>query len=133
MTLKPEEVSWVIGNEIEKYEERSELESVGRVIQVGDGIARIWGLDDVMMSELLEFPNGTLGMVLNLAVDHVGAVLLGSEQGIKEHDVVKRTNKIISVPVGEASPTGTEMILLVLLTTSCSLIPCSEPNRTAPT
>lgn len=102
MTLKPEEVSWVIGNEIEKYEERSELESVGRVIQVGDGIARIWGLDDVMMSELLEFPNGTLGMVLNLAVDHVGAVLLGSEQGIKEHDVVKRTNKIISVPVGEA-------------------------------
>ncbi|MBS4167487.1 F0F1 ATP synthase subunit alpha [Parachlamydia sp. AcF125] len=102
MTLKPEEVSWVIGNEIEKYAERNQFESMGRVIQVGDGIARIWGLEDVMMSELLEFPNGTLGMVLNLAVDHVGAVILGTEQGIREHDVVKKTNKIARVPVGEA-------------------------------
>lgn len=102
MPLKPEEVSWAIQQEIERYQDQLAVESIGRVLQLGDGIARIWGLDDVMMSELVEFPNGTLGMVLNLEADNVGVVLLGSEQGIKEQDVVKRTGKIASVPVGEA-------------------------------
>ena len=102
MSFKPEEVSWVIEENIKNYHEKLALESVGHVLQVGDGIARVWGLDDVMMSELVEFPNGTFGIVLNLEVDNVGVVLLGTEIGIKEQDVVKRTGKIASVPVGEA-------------------------------
>ncbi|MCI0531065.1 MAG: F0F1 ATP synthase subunit alpha [candidate division Zixibacteria bacterium] len=102
MALKPEEVSWAIQKEIEKYDEKLVLESVGTVLQVGDGIARLWGLEDVMMSELVEFSNGTIGMVLNLEEDNVGVALFGSDQGIKEQDLVKRTGKIASVPVGEA-------------------------------
>lgn len=102
MSLKPEEISWVIQQEIEKYDEKLQLESIGRVIYLGDGIARVWGLDDVMVSELVEFSNGVLGMVLNLETDSVGVVLFGSEQGIKELDIVKRTGKIASVPVGDA-------------------------------
>lgn len=102
MVLKPEEVSWVIEQEIEKFDTELSMESIGRVLQVGDGIARVWGLDEVMVSELVEFSNGTLGMVLNLESDNVGVVLFGSDQGIKEQDTVKRTGKIASVPVGEA-------------------------------
>ncbi len=102
MQIKPEEVSWVIQQKIEKYQEKNPLESTGKVVQVGDGIARVWGLNDVMMSELVEFSNGVLGMVLNLEADNVGVVLFGSDQGIKEQDVVKRTGKIASVPVGDA-------------------------------
>lgn len=102
MIFKPEEVSWVIQERLEKYDEKLSLESIGHVLQVGDGIARVWGLDDVMMSELVEFPNGTLGIVLNLETDNVGIVLLGTDIGIKEQDIVKRTGKIASVPVGEA-------------------------------
>ncbi len=102
MSFKPEEVSWVIRDNLEKYDEKLALESIGHVLQIGDGIARVWGLDDVMMSELVEFPNGTVGIVLNLEVDNVGVVLLGSEVGIKEQDIVKRTGKIASMPVGEA-------------------------------
>lgn len=100
MTLKSDEISWVIRNAIEEFQETHTFESTGRVLQIGDGIARVWGLDDVMISELVEFPNGTLGMVLNLEMDSVGVVLFGSDEGIKEHDVVKRTGKIVSVPVG---------------------------------
>lgn len=102
MNFKPEEVSWAIQETIDKYDEKLSLESIGYVLQVGDGIARVWGLDDAMMSELVEFPNGTLGMILNLEVDNVGVVLLGTDIGIKEQDIVKRTGKIASVPVGEA-------------------------------
>jgi len=102
MELKPEEVSWVIQEKIKHFDEQLKSESIGRVLQVGDGIARVWGLDDVMMSELVEFPNGVLGIVLNLEVDNVGVVLLGSDVGIKEQDLVKRTKRIASVPVGDA-------------------------------
>jgi F-type H+/Na+-transporting ATPase subunit alpha len=102
MGFKPEEVSWVIQENLKKYDEKLALESIGHVLQVGDGIARVWGLDDAMMSELVEFPNGVLGIVLNLEVDNVGVVLLGPDTGIKEQDLVKRTGKIIAVPVGEA-------------------------------
>lgn len=101
MQLKPEEVAWAIQKEIENFNDKLALESVGYVLQVGDGIARVWGLDDVMMSEWVIFSNGTYGMVLNLETDSVGVVLFGSEEGIKEQDVVKRTGKIASVPVGE--------------------------------
>jgi len=102
MRLKPEEVSWAIQQEIEKFGQEAAFQSVGRVLQVGDGIARVWGLDDVMMSEIVEFSNGTQGMVLNLETDNVGVVIFGSEEGIKEQDTVKRTNKLAMVPVGEA-------------------------------
>lgn len=102
MQLKPEEVAWAIEQEIKNYDGQPVLESVGYVLQIGDGIAHVWGLDDVMMSELVEFSNGTIGMVLNLESNSVGVVLFGSEKGIKEQDLVKRTGKISSVPVGEA-------------------------------
>jgi len=102
MALKPEEVSWVIQKEIEKYQSSLQMESVGKVLQIGEGIARVWGLEDVMMSELVEFPGRILGMVLNLEEDNVGVAVFGSDQGIKEGDIVKRTGEIASVPVGEA-------------------------------
>lgn len=101
MSAKPAEVSWVIQKNLEAYHEALHLESIGHVVQIGDGIARVWGLDHVMMSELVEFSNGTLGIVLNLEVDTVGVILLGPEIGIKEQDLVKRTGKVASVPVGE--------------------------------
>lgn len=101
MLLNPEEISWVIQQEIEKYDESFHMESFGYVLQLGDGIARVFGLDDVMMSELVEFSNGTLGIVLNLEIDQVGVILLGTDQGIKEQSIVKRTGKIASTPVGE--------------------------------
>lgn len=100
MTLKSGDVSWVIKEAIEKFNDEHHFESTGRVLQIGDGIARVWGLEDVMISELVEFPNGTQGMVLNLETDNVGVVLFGSDEGIKEHDIVKRTGKVVSVPVG---------------------------------
>ena len=100
--LRPEEVSLALRQELERYRNQVQLESVGRVIQVGDGIARIYGLDDAMSSELLEFPGETIGMVFNLEEHHVGAVILGSDRHIKDGDLVKRTNRIASVPVGPA-------------------------------
>jgi F-type H+-transporting ATPase subunit alpha len=102
MPLRPEEVSSVIQKEIAKYETKLEMESVGTVLQVGDGIARIWGLEEAMMSELLLFPGDALGMILNLEEDNVGAVIFGSDHEIKEGDTVRRTGRIASVPVGDA-------------------------------
>ena len=102
MGLNPEEVSSVLKREIEKYETKLEMESVGTVLQVGDGIARIWGLEDVMMSELIQFPGDVMGLVLNLEEDNVGAAIFGSDTLIKEGDTVRRTGKVASVPVGEA-------------------------------
>lgn len=102
MGLNPEEVSSVIRKEIEKYETKLEMESVGTVLQVGDGIARIWGLEDVQMSELIRFPGDIMGLVLNLEEDNVGAAIFGSDIKIKEGDTVRRTGKVASVPVGDA-------------------------------
>lgn len=102
MNIKPEEITSIIKQEIEQYEKHIETVDSGTIIQVGDGIARVYGLDDCMQGELLEFPNEVYGMALNLEQDNVGCVLLGSEEGIKEGDIVKRTNKIVEVPVGEA-------------------------------
>ncbi len=102
MALRPEEVSSIIKQEIAKYETKLELESVGTVLQVGDGIARVWGLEDAMMSELVTFPGDIMGMVLNLEEDNVGVALFGSDTSIKEGDTVRRTGRIASVPVGEA-------------------------------
>ncbi|MBI4368505.1 MAG: F0F1 ATP synthase subunit alpha [Candidatus Omnitrophica bacterium] len=100
--LKPEEVTSAIKAEIEKYEKKLKMESVGYVLQVGDGIARVYGLDEVMAGELVQFPDGTNGMVLNLETNNVGIVILGSDENIKEGSLVKRTEKIVQVPTGKA-------------------------------
>ncbi|WP_156299784.1 F0F1 ATP synthase subunit alpha [Streptobacillus canis] len=102
MKIKPEEISNIIRQEIENYKMKIDVSSVGTVVEVGDGIARIYGLDDAMAGELLEFPNGATGMVLNLEENSVGAVILGDTRGIKEGDVVKGTGRITEVPAGEA-------------------------------
>jgi F-type H+-transporting ATPase subunit alpha len=102
MGLNPEEVSSIIRKEVEGYETKLEMESVGTVLQVGDGIARIWGLEHVMMSELVEFPGEIIGMVLNLEEDSVGAVVFGDVKAVKEGDTVRRTGRVAQVPVGEA-------------------------------
>ena len=102
MTVRPDEVASIIKREIEKYEDKLKMESVGTVLQVGDGVARIYGLDDCMSNELLEFPGGIFGIALNLEEDNVGCVLLGSDKDIKEGDTVKTTGNIVEVPVGEA-------------------------------
>ena len=101
MNIKPEEITSIIKKEIERYEKHIQTVDSGTIIQVGDGIARVYGLDDCMEGELLEFPNNVYGMALNLEQDNVGCVLLGSEEGIREGDIVKRTNRIVQVPVGE--------------------------------
>ncbi|KXZ40524.1 ATP synthase F1 subcomplex alpha subunit [Alkalithermobacter thermoalcaliphilus JW-YL-7 = DSM 7308] len=102
MNLRPEEISSIIKEQIKRYESKIELKDVGTVIQVGDGIARIHGLEKCMAGELLEFPGEIYGMALNLEEDFVGAVLLGSDENIKEGDTVKRTGRIVEVPVGDA-------------------------------
>ncbi|WP_055669396.1 F0F1 ATP synthase subunit alpha [Desnuesiella massiliensis] len=102
MNIKPEEITSIIKSEIERYEKKIETIDSGTIIQIGDGVARVYGLDECMEGEMLEFPNGIYGMALNLEQDNVGCVLLGSEEGIKEGDIVKRTGKIVEVPVGEA-------------------------------
>ncbi|NOT33210.1 MAG: F0F1 ATP synthase subunit alpha [Candidatus Eisenbacteria bacterium] len=102
MSFRPEEVSAILAQELERYEAKLETKSVGTVLSVGDGIARLWGLEDAMAGELLKFPGDVMGMVLNLEEDNVGAVLFGSDKNIKEGDRVERTNRIASVPVGKA-------------------------------
>lgn len=100
--IKAEEISQIIRQHLASYEATIDVAEVGTVIEVGDGIARIYGLDKAMSMEMLEFPNGVMGMALNLEEDNVGAVLLGEDTLIKEGDQVKRTGRIASVPVGEA-------------------------------
>ncbi|BDI33190.1 ATP synthase subunit alpha [Capsulimonas corticalis] len=102
MAIKPEEITSILERELDSYKSQIEEVGVGTILQVGDGIARIYGLKDAMVGELLEFPGGVQGMALNLEEDNVGAVLLGSETGIREGDTVKRTGKIVQIPVGEA-------------------------------
>src|SRR6187397_711257 len=99
--IKPAEISAILRQELVDFKTASELEEVGTVLQVGDGIARIYGLNNVQSGELIEFSNGLRGIVLNLEEDNVGAVLLGASTEIKEGDTVKRTGKIASVNVGE--------------------------------
>jgi len=99
--IKPAEVSEILKQQLEGYKSEAELEEVGTVLQVGDSIARIHGLTNVQANEMIEFANGTKGIVLNLEEDNVGAVLLGQSEGIKEGDVVKRTKRIASINVGE--------------------------------
>ncbi len=101
MDLKPAEVTEVLKRELKNYRASLKVENVGTVLSVGDGVARIHGLDKCMMSEILEFPNGVFGMALNLEEDNVGAVLFGAETKIKEGDEVRTTGRLISVPTGD--------------------------------
>src|SRR5258706_9692426 len=101
-SIKADEITKILRQEIANYDQSVAVDEVGTVISVGDGIARIYGLEKVMAGEMLEFPHDVFGIALNLEEDQVGAVLLGEYTAIQEGDTVKRTNTIMSVPVGEA-------------------------------
>jgi F-type H+-transporting ATPase subunit alpha len=101
-TIKAEEISQIISEQIKSYEKKLDISETGTVLSVGDGIARVYGVQNAMVMELLEFPGGILGMVLNLEADNVGVAVLGEVTHIKEGDIVKRTGKIAQVPVGDA-------------------------------
>ncbi|MBX7151487.1 F0F1 ATP synthase subunit alpha [bacterium] len=101
VSLRPDEVSSILKKQLAEFEREIDTYETGVVLQIGDGIARIYGLSKAMASELIEFPNGSIGMILNLEEDHVGAVLFGESSEIKEGDIVKRTGRIAEVPVGE--------------------------------
>jgi len=100
MEIRPEEITFVLKKQIEQFEKEIDVQEVGQVLQVGDGIARVYGLENVMSMELVEFPNGVFGMALNLEEDNVGCVLFGEDRLIKEGDIAKRTKRIMEVPVG---------------------------------
>ncbi len=102
MNIRPEEISSVIKEQIKGYQAKLDVSEVGTVIQVGDGIARVYGLDNAMSGELLEFDNGIMGMAQNLEEDNIGVVILGSDEGIKEGTGVKLTGRVAEVPVGDA-------------------------------
>lgn len=102
MSIRPEEISSILKQQIENYQSQVEVSNIGTVIQIADGVARIHGLSQAMADEMLEFPGGIYGMALNLEEDNIGCVILGPYKGIKEGDQVKRTGRIVEVPVGEA-------------------------------
>jgi F-type H+-transporting ATPase subunit alpha len=102
MDLRPAEVTSILEKEIEHFDGQPDMQSVGTVLTVGDGVARVWGLDNCMMNELLEFEGGVRGIALNLEADNVGCVLLGDAAKVKEGGMVKSTGRIISVPTGDA-------------------------------
>ncbi|HVK06452.1 MAG TPA: F0F1 ATP synthase subunit alpha [Armatimonadaceae bacterium] len=101
MAVRPEEITSILERQLSQFSSGVEEVGVGTVLQVGDGVARIYGLRDVAVSELLEFPGGIMGVALNLEEDNVGAIILGNDKAIREGDTVKRTGRIIEVPVGE--------------------------------
>ena len=102
MKMKPEEITAIIKQQIQDYDVDLNVDDLGTVLDVGDGIAHIYGLERAMAGELLELPHGVYGLVLNLELDNVGAVLLGDDFLIKEGDQVRRTGKIMDVPAGDA-------------------------------
>src|SRR5205085_9689793 len=101
MNIQASEISAILKREIQNFGAEAQVSEVGEVLSVGDGIARVYGLDNVQAGELVEFPGGIKGMALNLETDNVGAVIFGSDAGIKEGDTVKRTGAIVDVPVGK--------------------------------
>ena len=101
-TIRAEEISRIISQQIKDYEKKLDVSETGIVLSVGDGIARVYGVESAMAMELLEFPGGIVGMVLNLETDNVGVAVLGEVTHIKEGDIVKRTGKIAQIPIGEA-------------------------------
>ena len=102
VSIRPDEISNIIRQQIESYDQDVQVSNVGTVLQVGDGTARIYGLEKAMSQELLEFEDGTIGIALNLEEDNVGAVLIGNGFGIQEGSTVKATGKIAQIPIGDA-------------------------------
>lgn len=102
MAIRPEEITSILEQELQKFKPKADVEHVGTVLQVSDGIARVYGLPDCQVGEMLEFPGGVFGMALNLEEDSIGAVLIGDDSDIKEGDPVKETGRILEVPVGKA-------------------------------
>src|ERR671917_486314 len=102
MAIRSDEITNVIRSAIEGFDSSVEMRSVGTVVEVGDGIAQIYGLENALASELLEFPNGVMGMALNLEEETVGAVVLGDYRQIEEGDTVKTTGRVVEIPVGQA-------------------------------
>ena len=102
MGIQAAEISAILKDQIKNFGQETEVAEIGRVLSVGDGIARVHGLDNVQAGEMVEFPGGIRGMALNLESDNVGVVIFGSDRDIKEGDVVKRTNSIVDVPAGDA-------------------------------
>ncbi|HHY15707.1 MAG TPA: F0F1 ATP synthase subunit alpha, partial [Firmicutes bacterium] len=102
MAMRPDEIVAILRRQIEQFESEPEVDDLGSVLMVGDGIARVYGLEKALAGELLEFPGGVFGMVLNLEQDNIGVVILGAYEHIKEGDPVKRTGTVVRVPVGEA-------------------------------
>jgi len=100
VTIRPEEVSEILRKQIENYDAKVKTDEVGYVIQAGDGIAKVYGLDDCMCGELIDFGDGVLGMAMNLEEDNVGCVLLGGEKTVKEGIEARRTGRSVSIPVG---------------------------------
>ena len=101
MDLKAAEISAILKEQIKNFDSNAEVSEVGQVLSVGDGIARVYGLDNVQAGEMVEFTNGIQGMALNLEIDNVGIVIFGDDKDIHEGDVVKRTGDIVEVPVGK--------------------------------
>ncbi len=101
MTINPSEVTKLLKDQIKNFGEKAEVSEIGKVLSVGDGIARVYGLDNVQAGEMVEFEDGSQGMALNLEKDNVGVVIFGDDRGIKEGDTIKRTNAIVDVPVGK--------------------------------
>ncbi len=101
MEIRPSEISSILKEQIKNFGQEAEVSEIGQVLSIGDGIARVYGLDNVQAGEMVEFPNGTKGMALNLEVDNVGIVVFGENRDIKEGDTVKRTGAIVEVPVGK--------------------------------
>ena len=101
MTINPSEITKLLKDQIKNFGEKAEVSEIGKVLSVGDGIARVYGLDNVQAGEMVEFEDGSKGMALNLENDNVGVVILGDDRSIKEGDTIKRTNAIVDVPVGK--------------------------------
>ena len=99
MDIKAAEIAAILKDQIKNFGQEAEVSEVGQVLSVGDGIARVYGLDNVQAGELVEFPGGIKGMALNLETDNVGVVIFGADRGIKEGDTVKRTGSIVDTPV----------------------------------
>ena len=101
MDIRAAEISAIIKEQIASFGTEAEVAEVGQVLSVGDGIARVYGLDQVQAGEMVEFPGGIMGMTLNLEADNVGVVIFGDDRDIKEGDIVKRTGAIVDVPIGK--------------------------------
>ena len=102
MRIHPDEISSILKEKINDFKFEIDISETGKVVQVGDGIARVYGMDNIMAGEMIEFPGGVVGMALNLEEDNVGCILFGETHKIKEGDIAKRTKEILQVPTGEA-------------------------------